>query len=308
MHNKTTRLAQLGLLATAMIWGSGFIGSQMALDANFSSAFIMLCRFAIATMVFGVASFRTLRRQMTLSHWKYGLIIGSFLFFAFYVQTVGLQYTTPSKNAFITAANVVIVPFLWWLVRKKRPTLRLVLCSLSCLVGIGILSLTPAEGFALNLGDLLTLGCAVLFACQIVATGVLAEKIPPQVVVFMQFAVATGWSLVLFVLTDRDLSSFGNLGGMLSVVYLGLFSTCLCYFLQTMAQKYVPSSRAAILLSFESLFGTLFSVLLGYDDPTLTMLIGGAVIVTSTILADTEEVQQVEQELEKNQVSLEKAE
>lgn len=306
MSKKNTRLAQLALLATALIWGSGFIGSQMALDAHFSSAFIILCRFGLSALVFGVVNLGTLRRHLTLRHWKAGFAIGTILFLAFYTQTVGLAYTTPSKNAFLTAANVVIVPFLWWLVKKKRPSLRLMLCSLACLGGIGILSLNPAEGLAFGVGDLLSLLGAAMFACQVVAVGVLAETILPQLMVFMQFTVATGWSLVLFLFTDGDWSGFANGSGMLAVAYLGLFCTCLCYFLQAVAQKHVSSGQAAILISLESLFGPMLSVLMGYDDLTTTMVVGGAVIIASTILANAEEVRAVEEEMAKNQVSLER--
>lgn len=113
-------MGSLSLLIVAIIWGSGFIASQMALDAQMSSAFIMFVRFAIAALIVGVVFHKDLKKNMKKEHIKGGLLIGTFLFLAFYVQTVALQYTTPSNNAFITAANVVIVPFLWWAISKKN--------------------------------------------------------------------------------------------------------------------------------------------------------------------------------------------
>ena len=74
----------------------------------------MFVRFAIAALIVGIVFHKDLKKNMKKEHIKGGLLIGTFLFLAFYVQTVALQYTTPSNNAFITAANVVIVPFLWW--------------------------------------------------------------------------------------------------------------------------------------------------------------------------------------------------
>lgn len=68
-----------------------------------------------------------------------------------------LQYTTPSNNAFITAANVVIVPFLWWAISKKKPGAKFIVSSFLCLLGIGILSINFSEGFAFKIGDLMTL-------------------------------------------------------------------------------------------------------------------------------------------------------
>ena len=106
-------MGSLSLLLVAVIWGTGFIASQMALDANLSSAFIMFVRFAIAALIVGLVFHRDLKQQLKKEHWKGGFLIGTFLFFAFYVQTVALQYTTPSNNAFITAANVVMLVVLY---------------------------------------------------------------------------------------------------------------------------------------------------------------------------------------------------
>ncbi len=287
MDNKRVQtLSNLSLLLVAIIWGSGFIGSQMALDANLSSAFIMFVRFAIATLIVGVAFFKDLKKNLKKEHIKGGILIGLFLFLAFYVQTVGLQYTTPSNNAFITASNVVMVPFLWWIISKKRPSIKIFVSSFLCLIGIGILSVDFSQGFSLKVGDLLTLLCALLFACQIIATGILAQKMDAKVVVFLQFAVATVCGFLMFMLTDRDFSAFASPKGMAAVAYLGIFSTCLCYFLQTTAQQHVESAKAAIILATESLFGTIFSVVLGYDKLTVNMVIGGVIILTSIIMTE----------------------
>ena len=153
-------MGSLSLLVVAIIWGSGFIASQMALDAQMSSAFIMFVRFAIAALIVGIVFHKDLKKNMKKEHIKGGLLIGTFLFLAFYVQTVALQYTTPSNNAFITAANVVIVPFLWWAISKKKPGAKFIVSSFLCLLGIGILSINFSEGFAFKIGDLMTLGCA----------------------------------------------------------------------------------------------------------------------------------------------------
>ncbi len=295
MENKKVQtVSKFLLLLVAIIWGSGFIGSQMALDAQLSSAFIMFVRFAIATLIIGVVFFKDLKKNLKREHLKGGILIGLFLFLAFYVQTVGLKYTTPSNNAFITASNVVMVPFIWWVISKKRPSIKIFVSSFLCLIGIGILSLNFSQGFSFQVGDLLTLLCAFLFACQIVATGILAKQMDTKVVVFLQFAVATVCGFIMFMLTDRNFTAFASPKGMAAVIYLGVFSTCLCYFLQTTAQQHVDSSKAAIILATESLFGTIFSVALGYDRLTINMVVGGMIILASIILPELQLSKKVE--------------
>ena len=78
--------------------------------------------------------------------------------------------------------------------------------------------------------------------------------------------------------------------GWLSVLYLGAVSTALCYLLQTASQKYVDETKAAIILSMESVFGTLFSILILHEQVTLRMACGCAIILAAVIvsnLADT---------------------
>lgn len=66
----------------------------------------------------------------------------------------------------------------------------------------------------------------------------------------------------------------------------GLFSTCLCYFLQTFAQKHTTPAQAGVLLSTEGLFGSLFSVLLGLEIVSVNLIIGGVIIMASIILTE----------------------
>ena len=63
---------------------------------------------------------------------------------------MGLQYTTAGKNAFLTSVYVVLVPFLYWVFYRKRPTAYNLAAAVLCLLGVGFLSL--GEGFTMGLG------------------------------------------------------------------------------------------------------------------------------------------------------------
>lgn len=278
--------AKLMLFTTALIWGAGFIASQLALDSGLSSQAVMLGRFSIAAVMMLIMSFKGIVQNIKKEHLKSGIIIGVLLFVAFTVQIIGLEYSTPSNNALITATNVVIVPFLWWAASKLRPIRITFIASFLCLAGVSLLSVDFSAGFSFGVGDLLTLFAAFLFACQIVATGILAPKMDFRVLVFLQLAVAALCALVVFLFTDGDFSSFLRPRGFAALLYLGTFSTCVCYFLQTKAQVRVPSSTAAIILSTESLFGAVFSVMVGYDKLDARLVAGGIIIFCSVILPD----------------------
>lgn len=275
----------------------------MALKAQVTPALLMMVRFTIATAVIGIVFFKRLKSHLHKQDLTGGFVIGLFLFLAFFIQIVGLQYTTPANNAFLTATNVVMVPFIWWMISKQKPPKRIFAASVLCLVGIGLLSINATQGIHFSLGDILTLVCALAFACQIVATDYYSGKIDTVVIVFLQFLVAALFSSIVFLITDRNMTPLWTKDGFLSVMYLALFSTCLCYFLQTTAQKYVPASKAAIILATEALFGSMFSVMIGYDALSVQMLLGGGVIMISLVLTEVKFKSKSVRTVEKEEIS-----
>ena len=165
MKNKQFN-ADLMLLLVAVIWGSGFIATEYALNANMSPLFIMALRFTIAALILFAATFKQLK-SITKTEWIKGSIAGVFLFLGFFLQSFGQSMTTVSNSAFITATNVIMVPFVVWIFTRKKPTLKIVLLACMTFIGVVVLTFSPNQGLHLNIGDLLILLCAAAFACHI---------------------------------------------------------------------------------------------------------------------------------------------
>lgn len=281
-----TLLYEAMLLIVAIIWGSGFMATRIAMDAQLSAPFILMVRFAIAAAVFGLAFRRHLCRHFSRAALLGGMLTGAVLFIAFTTQTTAMAYANPSNVGFLTSTNVVMVPLLWWAFARRRPRARVGLACALALCGIAALSFQWGEALSFSAGDLLALLCSFFFALHIVLTGFFSVRYDAKVLVFVQFAAAAVLSLLFFLLFDRDFSAFRPSIGLAAVGYLGLFSTCLCFFFQTMAQSCVPAPAAALLLCTESLFCTVFSVLMGYEPVTTPMLVGGTVIFSAVLLCE----------------------
>lgn len=279
-------LADASLILAAIIWGSGFIATQMALDAGYHPFTTLFLRFLVATVIMGVFFYK----KMSKDDWRHigpGLIVGAFLFLGFAAQTTGLLTTTPSNNAFLTAVNVVLVPFIGFVVFKDRPKRKSVIGALVCFLGIALLTYKPGGGESLSVGDLLSLLCAVFFAFHIVAVGYYAKKVNTYFLVFIQMLVATVSSFICMLVVGESVTSlYRGVEGFSAVMYLGVFSTCVCFFIQNMAQRHTSSTKAAIFLSLESLFGTAFSVMLGYEPITVSLFIGGLLIFSAIIITE----------------------
>lgn len=278
--------ADLSLLITAVIWGTGFIATQYAIDSNMSTSFILLSRFMIACVVLLLLFFKKIK-SMNKKELKIGIGAGILLFLSFYFQTAGLIYTTPSNNAFITAIYVIMVPFITWVIFKKKPKLKFFILPFSTFLGVAILTYSSTNGLSFNKGDALTLLCAFLFALHISYLDVFSKKVDVIKMTFLQMLTASFLSLILFGFADGFTLSNADLSkGILPIIYLGLFSTMLCFLIQTTAQKYTSSTKAALFLSSESLFGALFSVLLKVEPFTINMLIGGGLILSSIFVSE----------------------
>lgn len=274
-------LSAAGLILVAIIWGAGFAASDIAL-ISLKPFQIMMIRFLLASVLMGLVGFKKLK-GITKNEVKAGVMMGCALFAGFALQIIGLQYTTPSKNAFLTATNVVLVPFIAFVIYKKKVGANGVLGAILALAGVGILSLE--RNLTMGLGDALTLMCAAGFAMQIFLTGEFAGKYRASVLNFIQMCTAFSLSLVCLLISGQIHFNVSR-GGWLSVLYLGVISTTLTYLLQTTCQKYVDETKAAILLSMESVFGTLFSIVLLHERITARMILGCIIILAAVIISN----------------------
>ncbi len=269
------------LLLTAIIWGSAFVFQKFATE-ELSSWFITAARFSIAACLLWVLT-RPKWGRLNKSYLLGGVITGTTMGLATAIQTVALTLgTTPGKSAFLTAVYCVIVPFFYWFVSKERPQRNHVLAAVICLVGIGLISLNG--DLQMQTGDLVTLVCGVIYACDLTAVAWFSKGRDPLLVATMQitFSAVVGW-IGTFCVGGIPASVSLEAAG--SVLYLSLFSTALCLFLQAYGLKYTDPAVGTILLSLESVFGVLFSVLLYHEVVTGRMAIGFAVVFVAVLLS-----------------------
>ena len=111
--------------------------------------------------------------KITKKEWKVGAILGTLLASMFVLMTIGLKYTTPSVNAFLTNIPAVIVPFICWGVFKQKPSKNCFFAAAMTFAGVAMLSLT--EDFRMDLGAVLSIAAAFAFSLQMAFLGNLTE-------------------------------------------------------------------------------------------------------------------------------------
>lgn len=278
---------EFSLLATAIIWGSGFVAVDAALNCGFPPAMINAIRFtfgALLLLMIVNKKVKAVRRDDL----KTGVVAGLFFFLGFYLQTIGLQYTTVSTNALLTATNILMVPFILWFIFKRKPENKVFGTIFLCFIGILVLTWnSEGGGFQFGRGEVFVLLSAAAYACHISYLGVKSGERNPTIFTFLQLATVAILSIITFLATEvYRLEAIVWFPGVFWLLYLSIFPTALCLFLQTYGQKHTATGKSAIILSLESLFGSLFSVLLGLEPITASLIIGGVIILTSVILAE----------------------
>lgn len=276
-------IGEIELLFVAIIWGMGFVASRLSLDSKLTPFQIMTLRFFISTLLM-MTIYRKNLRNINRNALAAGIMLGLLLFVGFAFQTIGLQYTTPSKNAFLTAINVVIVPFIGTLLYKRSLDRYGIGGAILACIGVGILTLNG--GFNINKGDIFTLICALGFALHIFYVGEFVKKYDPILLTTLQLSFAFIFSLIAIVVMGQT-NIHLNSKGILAVLYLGIFSTTLAFLLQNVAQKFTNETKAAIILSMESVFGSLASVAFLGELMTLKIAIGCILIFIAIIISET---------------------
>ncbi|MDU6248918.1 MAG: DMT family transporter, partial [Paeniclostridium sordellii] len=244
---------------------------------------LMTGRFFIGALLISVIFFKQIKK-IDKKDIIPGVLLGGFLFVAFSFQTFGLQFTTSSKSAFLTASNVVIVPFIGCMLYKRKLDKISVLSSLIALIGIGIISLET--NFTIGIGDSLTLICAIGFAMHIFLTSQFTKKHNPIVLTCIQMITAFLLSLILQIIAG-EVNADINISTMSSILFLGVFNTTICFLGQTICQTKVDETKTALILSTEAVFGMLFSVVIANEVITTKMIAGSLLIFIAIICSET---------------------
>lgn len=280
--------AELALVAVAFVWGASFTLVKDALG-EITPHWLLCLRFTVAFLALGAVG-RLARADAAT--WAIGLGLGALLYVGFALQTVGLQYTTPAKSAFVTGLYVFLVPVAERVLYGRRIPAALGVAVLLAAVGLFLL-LHPGSLEDLNYGDVLTLACAVAFALHIAVLGRYAPRLPARELAALQLlgvALLAG-PLALAVESPRlEYSAFV----WAVVLFLGLGCSSFAIGVQTWAQRRTSASRTALIFALEPVFAVVFSVAVHGERLSQGEWLGGTLMVAGVMLGQGERAQAAE--------------
>ena len=260
------------LLFTTVIWGVTFAIIKTALG-SISPMMFLSFRFSIAAILFLPFVLGRLKR-LDAAAIKGGIILGFLYFGGFATQTLGLNYTSATKSAFITGTFVIFTPIFQIIFEKKLPSKGNIIGIIIVASGLIFLSSRGTHfldiihelGTNFNVGDYLTLICAVFYSLYIVYLDIVSKKFDNLSLVFMQLAVTAVGAVtgaIIFQATGIEISRFIlNKDVIFAVIYTSLLATILTTTLQTKFQKYTTPAKAGIIFSFEPIFASVVAFFL----------------------------------------------
>ncbi|WEV71776.1 DMT family transporter [Bifidobacterium sp. ESL0790] len=285
-RNFPPNLARLMLLCCAALWGGSYLVAKVAMTA-ISPQWLMGLRTGGACVVMLILFHRSIIPALNRHMIVPALVVGVTYYGTMVMQTYGLKTIDPGRSAFLTAAYCVLTPFVAWLVVKRRPYIINLLAGVICLLGVGFIALKPGSvSLALSQGDLLTIGCSVVFSFNLTYLGIYSKRFNAIAVTFLQFAVACVLFLAGAVLTEPAPSmAWLKPSIVVSFIYLFLGATTLAQIMQNVGLAHVSAASASIVLCTESLFSELFSIVFWHAQVSLTLFIGFALIFCAVLLS-----------------------
>jgi len=276
------RKADAALAGNTVVWGATFVLVKAALDDVSPLVFLAL-RFALAT-----AALLVLFRGARVGSWaemRAGALAGTFLFCGYLLQTVGLEFTSAPKSAFITGLTSVMVPLLGILVYRVRPQASELLGVVIAIAGLGLLTMEgPIATASMNRGDVLTIGCTVAYAAHILTLGHYAGKVRFEALAVTQVGTAGLLAGSLFWWAEAPRLVW-RLPLVAAVVITGLIATAAAFTVQAWAQKYTTSTRTALIYMLEPVFAWITSYVIagvglsGRAAAGAALILGGVLVV-----------------------------
>ena len=281
-NRKVEVVASIILAVVALVWGTTYavIKDTLSVVQPFS---LMMFRFGFSALILSLMYLKKIKIIKGVDL-KRGIIIGIFMFLAFYFLIVSIRFTTASKFSFIVGAYVLIVPFLSWVINKTKLDRYAIVGAI--LATIGLAFLTMERGAVFNLWDLVAGCCSFFFAAHMIAIEKYSGDSDPILLTIIQFITTA----VLFIILTgvKEGYNFTVLPEIKwTLGYLVIISTIIPFAIQNIVQRYISSTSTALILTLQSAFGSIFAVYYLDERMTKQMIIGCLLIFIAIVFQET---------------------
>ena len=261
------------LIGVTAVWGWTFVVVQDAI-ALYGVLPFLAVRFALAAAALAPLYAPKVTRRALLV----GGGIGVVLALAYFFQTTGLLFTTPTNSGLITGLFVVFAPLADRVLFGVKSWWQVVVAVFLSLFGMILLAGGGPEG--VNPGDYLTLLCAAALGVHIALLSRYAAEHDAGGLTLAQILAMTILFTALWPFFEPV--EFPPAGVWISLLVTGLVASAAAFYVQTTVQQHIPAARTAIILTMEPVFAAFFGYWLA-GDRLVPVQIAGAVLILSAL-------------------------
>ena len=278
------------LVLATLLWGSTFVAQSTGMDHIGPFTFLAVRNIMGAAFLFAL-SFVTDRfskddrtqkeRWLDPKLWKAAVLCGTPLFLAAALQQVGIVSTDPGKSGFLTAMYIVFVP-IFGIFLKRKPSKWIPVSVVLGVVGLYFLSCVGVT--SVSISDLLLIGCAIVYAIQILCIDIFANDLDSVRLNCLCCALTFVLASIVTVFTETP--TWASVSGCWGpLLYAGILSSGIAFTLQMVGQKHVEPSTASLLMSLESVFAVLSGWIVLGDTLSVYESIGCVLIFIAILLS-----------------------
>ena len=288
---KANTKGSLILILCSFIWGMAFTAQSTATEFIGPFTFCFLRSLITSIVLFAVypltsrKSRRAGHRPDMKRHLILGVVLGVILFGACALQQIGIGYTTAANSGFITALYIILIPIITMFM-GKRIGKKVWIGVAVALVGLCLLCIK--NDFSINIGDLITLGCAFVFSFHIIVIDSYAGDMDSILLSAIQFATGAIVALPLMLLTETPTMP-NIMACWTSIIYAAVFSGAMGYTLQMVGQKYTDPTLASLLMCLESVFAAIGGWILLGEVLSVRELLGCLLMLSASVIAQLPE-------------------
>lgn len=282
---------KVALVIAALLWGASYVVTKEVALA-IQPWWLVALRFIPTTLVCAVALRRRLFSDSKLARAsrRFGMVLGTTTVIGYVLQTYGILFTTPGRNAFLSGVYCILVPFVTWALGMGKPERKNLLAAVLAVCGLGFISL---DGLSLtfNLGDALSLATAFSWSVGMGLTARDGAQLDMWVVTVINFLVVSASSLVGALLFEPfPMVALTTPHIVAGLVFLALVCTLSNTFVFNFAMTKLDPAEGSLLSSLEAPSGAAVSILAGQESAAPRVLVGFALMSIAVVISQAAEL------------------
>ena len=279
-----------GTTFAAQSIGAGYVGAHTYLAGRSWIAVVILTPVIWAIDRMSMANNGASRAPQTKEERSFlikaAVICGTFLFIASWSQQYGMAYTSTAKSSFLTALYVVLVP-VCSIFLKMKPPAKIWICVCLSIAGMVLLCLGKplmnGEALTVEKGDAYEIMCALFFTVQVLSVNYFAPKLDGVRLSRLQFLVVAIESTICALLFESGTAGADIIAALPAIIYAGVFSSGVAYTLQIIGMVGVNPTVATLIMSLESVIGSISGWLI-LGETMLPVEVGGGILMFASIV------------------------